>query len=426
MRDPLARGLLLMLAAIGAIWLAGWVWQVMSRFSDIILLFFLAWLLAFVLNPVARWLQNLGVPRLAAVALVFTGLALVLAGILLNVVPVALSQAVQLAASLPAMARNLQARGDELHSALVARGLPEAQLTEVYRNAISRAEILGTAALSNSLTVATAIVNSLLRASLVLIISFYILLDGEKISRLFVGVMPVRYREGADWALDQIDHTFGGFVRGQVIQAAVYGFGTWAVMQFAALPYAVVLSIFAGLAMVIPFIGPYLAVAPPVIVAIVLAPGKVWWVFLLLFILQFVVVNVLAPRIMSQSVGIHPLLVFVAVLAGAQVAGGWGAIFGVPIAAMIFLLARLFYERVILSMPIYRAGAPISAEAISPLREHDAHNDQDASHASHKDLTYNASEADTAGEDDAVISKAEGHPGGGAQSAAPRHAVTEA
>lgn len=397
-RDPLIRGLLLMLAAIGAVWLAGWVWQVMSRFSDIILLFFLAWLLAFVLNPVARWLQSLGLPRLAAVALVFTALALVMAGILLNVVPVALSQAVQLTASLPAMARNLQARGDELHSGLVARGLPEAQLTEVYRNVISRAEVLGTAALSNSLTVATAIVNSLFRASLVLIISFYILLDGEKINRLFVGIMPVRYREGTDWALDQIDRTFGGFVRGQVIQAAVYGLGTWAVMQVAVLPYAVVLSIFAGLAMMIPFIGPYLAVAPPVLLAIVLTPGNVWWVFLLLFILQFVVVNVLAPRIMSQSVGIHPLLVFVAVLVGAQVAGGWGAIFGVPLAAMIVLLARLFYTRVILSMPLYHVVEASSAGV----------------------------EAGSAGESEELVLKNEGHPGGSAQPAAPRRAVTEA
>jgi predicted PurR-regulated permease PerM len=217
-------------------------------------------------------------------------------------------------------------------------------------------------------TIATSIVGGFLGASLILIISFYIMLDGDKIARLFVGLMPERYREGVGSALDQVDRTFGGFVRGQIVQAVVYATGTWVVMALAALPYSLVLSISAGVAMVIPFIGPYLAMGPPIILAIILTPGSVWWVFILLFILQFVVVNVLAPRIMSRQVGIHPLLVFAAVLIGAQVAGGFGAIFGVPAAAMLFLLLREFYQRVVLSMPLYRSGARLSPEAIAPVK----------------------------------------------------------
>ncbi len=362
------RGLLLMLAAIGAVWLGGWAWQVASRFADVLLLFFLAWLLAFVLTPVARWLRKLGLPHTLGVALVYVGLAAMFVTVGLLIVPAVVSQTVQLATSLPALADNLQHRADELHAGLIARGLPEAQLSEVYRNAIARAETIGTQALSNSLAVATTVVNAFLRASLVLILSLYIMLDGEKIGRLFVQLMPERYREGVGSALDQIDRTFGGFIRGQLIQAAVYGFGTWLVMQLAGLPYGLVLSLIAGVAMVIPFIGPYLAMAPPIVLAVILTPGSVWWVFVLLFILQFIVLNVIAPRIMSHSVGIHPLLVFAAVLIGTQVAGGWGAIFGVPVAAMLLLLVRVFYQRVVLHLPLYRSGARLSVEAIAPVR----------------------------------------------------------
>ena len=357
-----------MLAAIGAVWLGGWAWQVASRFADVLLLFFLAWLLAFVLTPVARWLRKLGLPHTLGVALVYVGLAAMFVTVGLLIVPAVVSQTVQLATSLPALADNLQHRADELHAGLIARGLPEAQLSEVYRNAIARAETIGTQALSNSLAVATTVVNAFLRASLVLILSLYIMLDGEKIGRLFVQLMPERYREGVGSALDQIDRTFGGFIRGQLIQAAVYGFGTWLVMQLAGLPYGLVLSLIAGVAMVIPFIGPYLAMAPPIVLAVILTPGSVWWVFVLLFILQFIVLNVIAPRIMSHSVGIHPLLVFAAVLIGTQVAGGWGAIFGVPVAAMLLLLVRVFYQRVVLHLPLYRSGARLSVEAIAPVR----------------------------------------------------------
>jgi hypothetical protein len=103
-----------------------------------------------------------------------------------------------------------------------------------------------------------------------------------------------------------------------------------------------------------------------VILTIILQPQNTWWVFISLFILQFVVINVLMPRIMSQSVGLHPLLVFAAVLVGARVGGGWGAIFGVPVAAMLYLLVRAFYQRVIVRMPLYRSGAPLSPDALVP------------------------------------------------------------
>jgi predicted PurR-regulated permease PerM len=365
-RDPLVRGLLLLLTAISFVWLAGWIWQIMSRFSDVLLLFFLAWLLAFVLSPVSRWLERLGLPRLAGASIVYAGLALGLITVGLIVVPTLANQTVQLAASLPDLANDLQHRADEAHTALIARGLPEAQLSEVYRNAIARAETLGTAALSNSLTIVTTIASGFLRTSLVMILSFYIMLDGDKIGRLFVDRMPEQYKEDITYALEQIDRTFGGFVRGQLVQATVYAMGTWMVTQLAHQPYSLVVSIFAGIVMIIPFIGPYLAMGPPLILALILAPATLWWVFLLLLVLQFVVINVMAPRIMSQSVGIHPLLVFAAVLMGAQLAGGWGAIFGVPVAAMLMLLIRFFYQRVVLHMPLYSLGARLSVEAIAP------------------------------------------------------------
>jgi predicted PurR-regulated permease PerM len=367
-RDPLVRGLLLMLAAIGTVWLAQWVWQVASQFADIILLFFLAWLLAFVLTPIARSLQRLGVRPLVAVGTVYAGLVLLLALVGLLVVPTAVAQLVQLGSSLPGLARDLQARGDQLHLSLIERGLPEAQLSDLYRNAINRAETVGTVILANSLTIATTVVSSLLRTTLVLMLSFYIMLDGDKIATVFLDVMPERYREDVAGWLETIDRTFGGFIRGQLIQATVYAVGTGVVMELAQLPYALVLSIFSGIMMVIPFIGPYLAIAPPVLLAVIVAPWAWWWVLLLLFVLQFVVINVLAPKIMSQSVGIHPLLVFAAVLVGAKLAGGWGAIFGVPLAAMLYLMARAFYQRGVLHMPLYRRGAPLSPDALVPSR----------------------------------------------------------
>jgi len=107
-----------------------------------------------------------------------------------------------------------------------------------------------------------------------------------------------------------------------------------------------VLAVFAGVMMLIPFIGTFLAVIPPLVVAGV-APntGSVLWLAVALFIWQQVTLNVLAPRILSDSVGMHPLLVFLGVLMGAKLAGPWGAIFGVPVLGVTLTIAEVLYRR---------------------------------------------------------------------------------
>ncbi|HEX2185211.1 MAG TPA: AI-2E family transporter, partial [Chloroflexota bacterium] len=308
------RGVLLLVGAIGLIWLAGWLWEIVGRFSDILLLFFLAWLLAFVLNPAARRLQQLGTPRVFAVGLVYLGLLflVIVAGIF--IIPAAATQLFELSSSLPILVNDLQLRLNELQVTLLRLGISDEQLNEFNRDMMGRAQAVGAVLVANGLTIATTVVGSLLQASIVLILSFYIMLDGDRIGALYIALLPPRFRAGAMTAFENVDRTFGGFVRGQLIQSAIFGCGTAAVMVAAQLPYNLVLSILAGVAMIIPVVGPYIAIGPPVILTVILQPQDTWWVFTSLFILQFVVINVLMPRIMSQSVGLHPLLVFAAVL----------------------------------------------------------------------------------------------------------------
>ena len=99
----------------------------------------------------------------------------------------------------------------------------------------------------------------------------------------------------------------------------------------------------AALVLLIPFLGPVAAVVLPVTIALLTHPEVTIFLFIALLALQQVIFNVLAPRILSRQVGLHPLLVFFAVLTGARVAGVWGAIFGVPIVA-VFTTMISFYR----------------------------------------------------------------------------------
>ena len=85
---------------------------------------------------------------------------------------------------------------------------------------------------------------------------------------------PSRFRHDIDSGLHQIDRTFGGYVRSLLIQAVVYGVGNAVVMAIAGLPFILVISTFGGIAMMLPVIGPILALAPPILLALLVDPTR--------------------------------------------------------------------------------------------------------------------------------------------------------
>jgi predicted PurR-regulated permease PerM len=113
-------------------------------------------------------------------------------------------------------------------------------------------------------------------------------------------------------------------------------------MSALAVDYALLPSVIAAVVLLIPFLGPVVAVALPVVIALLTHPEVAIYLFILLLALQQVIFNVLAPRILSRQVGLHPLVVFFAVLTGARVAGMWGAIFGVPIVAVVITMISFY------------------------------------------------------------------------------------
>ena len=111
------------------------------------------------------------------------------------------------------------------------------------------------------------------------------------------------------------------------------------------LPLAALTSVSAGVLQAIPFFGPFLSWAPPVVVALVLQPSAALPALICMMVGWVVVMNVLQPRIMQDAVGIHPIVVLGSVLIGSRVAGIPGAIFGIPIAAVVSAFFFQFLHR---------------------------------------------------------------------------------
>src|SRR6266852_5979245 len=349
-RDPWLRALSVLGCAIAGLYLVSILWGIVQEFADIILLFFLAWLVAFVLEPFVATLVESRLPRLAAIGLTYLTLLVVLVAGVILLVPALSLQLVEVARNLPTyveqstlLLNNIQnAANDWLtgHGSPVLVDLKSALNPQELSR---RADALGPPILSNAIGFATGAATLLVQVLIMIILSFYFMVDGARLAESFILALPIRAQDDARFLVASIHRAFAGFLRGQMIQSLVGGVGTGVIMSALNVDYALLSSVIAALVLLVPFLGPVVAVALPVTIALLTHPEVALYVFLALLALQQVIFNVIAPRILSRQVGIHPLLVFFSVLSGARVAGVWGAIFGVPIVA-VFVTMISFYR----------------------------------------------------------------------------------
>jgi predicted PurR-regulated permease PerM len=348
-RDPWLRALSVLGCAIAGFYLASLLWQLIAEFADIILLFFLAWLVAFVLEPLVGALVESRLPRLAAIGITYLTLLVLLSLGVILFVPALSLQVVDVARNLPnyvdqstALLNSIQVSANEWLTSHGSPVLVDLKSALDPQELSRRADALGPPILSNAIGLATGAATLLVEVVIMLILSFYFMADGARLSESLITALPLRAQDDARFLVASTHRAFAGFLRGQLFQAFLGGLGTGIVMSALQVDYALLASVIAGVVLLIPFLGPVLAVVVPVMIALVTRPDVAFLLLLILIALQQVIFNVLGPRILSTQIGLHPLLVFFAVLTGARVAGIWGAIFGVPIVAVAITMISFY------------------------------------------------------------------------------------
>ncbi|MGI9149883.1 MAG: AI-2E family transporter, partial [Chloroflexota bacterium] len=318
-RDPWLRALSVLGCAIAGFYLVGLLWQIVQEFEDIILLFFLAWLVAFVLEPLVGALVEGRLPRLAAIAFTYVTLLVVLALGVILLVPALTLQIVDIVRSLPgyveqatAFLTALQGSANDWLSEHGSPVLVDVKSALNPQELSRRADALGPPILSNVVGFATGAATLLAELLIMLILSFYFMVDGARVADGVIAAIPLRVQDDARFLVASIHRAFAGFLRGQVIQSLVGGVGTGVIMSILQVDYALLASVVAGLLLLMPFLGPVLAVVLPVAIALLTHPQVTILLFIALLALQQVIFKVLAPRILSHQVGLHPLLVVLA------------------------------------------------------------------------------------------------------------------
>jgi predicted PurR-regulated permease PerM len=309
---------------------------VFYAFGDVILVFFLAWLLAFIISPMVGLLvRSAALPRVVAVVLVYAvllGLLVVVAVTLANTLAASISDFIgavpTLRDQLPAILAPWQARLD-------AVGLGQVNLADQAGAFLANLNAYASQLVGPLQQLAVASLGVLGNLLIVLMLSLYMAIDRDRIMAFLLRLVPPAYAEEATLLETSIAVSFGGFLRGQAVMGLTYGAFAALVSAVLGLGYLPITSAAAGILQTIPFFGPFVSWLPPVLVAVVLKPESMVPAVAAMGIGWFVVMNVLQPRLMEKAVGIHPIVVLGSVLVGSKIAGISGAIFGIPIAAVL-------------------------------------------------------------------------------------------
>jgi predicted PurR-regulated permease PerM len=306
-------------------------------FGDIILTFFLAWLLAFILSSPVRLLLRAvpQLPRVVAVVAVYAVLTIAVLAVVVILAQALFNSLLEFIRNVPTLRQELPTILQPWSNRLAGLGFGQVDLVTQ-----ANAFLDGLASTAQDLVgplqqAAVASIGVVGNVLIVFMLSVFIVIDSESILNFLLRLVPPRYADEARLLEHAIGRSFGGFLRGQAIIGFLYAVVAFAVSELLGLPYVPVITATAGVLMAIPFFGPFVAWVPPVLVAFVSLPNATPAALVGMGIGWFVVMNVVQPRVMADAVGIPPVVVFASVLIGSKVAGVPGAIFGLPIAAVI-------------------------------------------------------------------------------------------
>lgn len=302
--------------------------------------------LVYLLNPAVGWLHRRGLSRGAAIAAVYAGLAGLAAGFLLVYLPRLLAEMGAAGTQLPFYLQRVSRWASDVQGLLTPPWLPAALRLAVNDLLLA---VQG-AMLSDARAMAQSVVSGApVLASLVLspFLAYFLLRDLEAIKAWLFCLVPWHLTARAWQAVVEVDRAVGGFFRGQVVVAALVGILVAAAMFLLGMPFPLLLGLIAGVTDLIPYFGPILGGVPAVLLALTRGPGMVLKVVVALVLVQQLEAGFLAPRVVGQRTGLHPVLVAGAVLSGGYLGGLTGMILAVPLAGMLRPLLSLAYQRLV-------------------------------------------------------------------------------
>ena len=326
--------------------LIGLVAEILVFFSDLLLVLLLAWLLAFMISPLVNLVLRAVpfAPRVVVVGGIYTVLFLGLSAITLAVAGSLATSIGNFINQLPTLEARLPELVTPIQSWFRSLGF-QVNLVAAAQDALRVLAGLGDDLVGPLTDLALASLGMLASLLIVVFLSLFIVLDKDRIIAYLNRLVPPRYSDEARLFQTSVASSFGGFIRGQAIQGIIYAAVAIVTHLAFGLEFLPASAALAGVLQAIPFFGPFISWAPPVVVALLTRPEAALPALIVMAIGWFVVMNIVQPKVMASAVGINPVAVLISVLVGLKLAGIAGAIFALPFTAVLAAFFHHFLDR---------------------------------------------------------------------------------
>jgi predicted PurR-regulated permease PerM len=341
------RDVLLSIICAGIILWA--VWSLLGQFVDAIVILILSMAIAFLLTPLANLGEHrLHLPRVVATLLVYLLLLLLFSlfgyTLIITLIQQVLSFSATITQFVSALPQNMQAfiRFIEIQGH-IPPGNVQAVLDQVQGQVTDFAKTLTV----NAVNFVFILTNAFIDIVVILVLSFYLTLDGKRIRDSLISIVPHRMLPNVRLFEDALSRVVGNYIRGQLTLAFIIGVLTSIVCLFTGLSsYALICGVLAFLFETIPMVGPGLASITPIVLSLLLhhPVGQILLIIACFVVMQLIESNILGPRIVGHAVGLHPVAAILALLIGARLFGVFGALLATPIAAAAWVVVASIYQ----------------------------------------------------------------------------------
>jgi predicted PurR-regulated permease PerM len=326
----------------------------LARIPDILVMILVAAILASGLYPGVRLLhRGWGWPYPLAIAGMFGAVFGTLLLLLAAMAPTFVEQAQQLAVQAPGYAKQIQASYAWIQGLDQRYGMLPS-IDEVTRTV---SEHLGRW-LASTLGWATALVGGVATVAMVLVLTYFMLLDAEPLKRGLLAVTPPAHRELLEAQFEPVALKLGGYVQGVLTSIGFLTAYLAVTLTLAGVPFSLALALLAGCCELIPLVGSLLGAVPAMLVALTVGWKTALAVAVIFGVGNVIQGNVVAPIVFSRAVAVTPIGVMLALLVGASLYGFAGALIAVPLLAMVQVLVQNLYIE-----PMERAWATAHAPA---------------------------------------------------------------
>lgn len=294
-----------------------------------------------------------------------------------TIIPVIMSQVGSLINAIPGFVSRAANTLNEALAPLEERGIltssPQEMLNSVSDDLVNIAQNVAQQVLGGTLSILSGTIGLAITLFGIIFISAYLLIDTRRIKAAFVLASPRGYRRDFYDLWSSFGYSLSRYLAGLALSISVQGFISGLALFFLGVPYAVLLGCWVALTAVLPYIGAWLGAIPAVLIALSISPTTAILTAILFFAIQQLEGNFLTPRIQSEALGVHPIIVFLTVIIGGGMFGIVGAIFAVPALAVFRVLFDFFRAR------LRTASPPVRVEVQGQLPIADAKGNDSAS-----------------------------------------------